>query len=218
MALIVTELCRPLCHDEAEASLWWQGPYSQGCGVPSGQDGCENRALKKAECQIIDAFKLWCWRRPARVPWTARRSNQSILTEMNPEYLNIHWKDWCWAWSSSILVTCCEQLAHYKTPWCWERLKAEGQENVRGWGGWMASLMQWTWSWANFRRWWGTRKPGVLQSMGLQRVGHDWATEQPQHRELLGGKVNPPIYICIWRWRKRSTVFGPKYSLGPHRL
>ena len=65
-----------------------------------------------------------------------------------------------------------------KSPWCWERLRAEGEEGLRGWDGWMASPVQWTWTWANFRRWCGTGRPGVLQSMGSQTVGHDWATEQ----------------------------------------
>ena len=59
----------------------------------------------------------------------------------------------------------CEQLTHWKSPWCWERLKAEGEQAVRGWNGWMASLMQWMWTWANFGRWWGTERPGMLQSM-----------------------------------------------------
>ena len=68
---------------------------------------------------------------------------------------------------------------HWKSPWCWERLRA-GEEGTRGWDGCMASPMQWTWSWANFGRWWGTGRPGVLQSMGLQRVGHDLVTEQQQ--------------------------------------
>ena len=73
-----------------------------------------------------------------------------------------------------------EELTHWKRPRCWERLKAGGEENDRGWNGWMASPTQWTWVWANFKRWWRAGKPDVLQSMGSQRVGHDWATEQQQ--------------------------------------
>ena len=65
-----------------------------------------------------------------------------------------------------------------KRPWCWERLKVEGEGNDRGQNGWLASLTQWTWVWASSGKWWWTGKPGVLQSMGLQRVGHNWATEQ----------------------------------------
>ena len=92
--------------------------------------------------------------------------------------LNIHLKDWCWSWSSNTLSTWCEELTQWKRPWCWERLKAGGEGDNRGWDGWMTSLTQWTWVWANSRRQWMTGKPGVLQSMGLQRTGHDWATQQ----------------------------------------
>ena len=81
----------------------------------------ESRTLKKAEHWIIDAFELWCWRRLLRVPWAARRSNQSILKEIS---LNIHWKYWCW--SSNNLATWCKELIHWKRACCWERLKAGG--------------------------------------------------------------------------------------------
>ena len=70
--------------------------------------------------------------------------------------------------------------AHWKRPWRWEELRAEGEEGNRGWDDWMASLIQWTWTWANSRRWWGIGKPGVLQAIGSQRVGHDLVTEQQQ--------------------------------------
>ena len=99
------------------------------------------------------------------------------------ETLNTHWKDWCWNWNSSILVIWWEQLPHWKSPWCWERLKAEGEEGIRGWDGWMASPMQWTWAWASFGGWWGTGSPGVLQSMGLRGVGHNWATKQQKQHD-----------------------------------
>ena len=86
-------------------------------------------------------------------------------------------KHWCWSWSANTLVTWCKELARWKRPWCWERLKAGGEGDERGWDGWMASPTWWTWVWASFRSWWWTGKPGVLQSMESQRVGHDWATE-----------------------------------------
>ena len=92
--------------------------------------GCESWTIKKAEHWRIDAFELWCWRRLLRVPWTARRSNQSILKEISPEY-----SDWCWSWNSNTLATWCEALAHWKGPWCWERLKAGGERGGRGWDG-----------------------------------------------------------------------------------
>ena len=105
--------------------------------------------------------------------WTARRSNQSILKEISPEYtleglmLNLklqyfgHW---------------CKELTHWKRLWCWERLKVGGEGDDRGWDGWMASLTWWTWVCVSSRSWWWTGKPGMLQSVQLQRVGQDWVT------------------------------------------
>ena len=76
------------------------------------------------------------------------------------------------------MATWCEGLTHLKRPWCWERLKAGGEGGNRGWDGWMASPTQWTWVWVNSGSWWWwTGRPGMLQSIGLQRVGHDSATE-----------------------------------------
>ena len=81
------------------------------------------------------------------------------------------------SWNSNPLATWWEESTHWKRPWCWERLKVGGEGDDRGKDGWMASLMQWTWVWVGSRSWWWTGKPGVLQSMGLQRVRHNWATE-----------------------------------------
>ena len=91
--------------------------------------------------------------------------------------LGVHWKDWCWGWNSSTLATSCEELTHWKRPWCWEGLGAGGEGDDRGWDGWMATPTRWTWVWVNSGRWWWTERPGVLWFMGLQSVGHDWATE-----------------------------------------
>ena len=129
--------------------------------------------MKKAEHQRIDAFELWCWRRLLRIPWTARRSNS--VNSKGKWVLNIHWKDWWLSWNSNTIATWCEVLTHWKRPLCWERLKAEG--NDRGWDGRMASLTRWTWVWLSSESWWWPGRPGVLQSMVLQRVGHDWATD-----------------------------------------
>ena len=93
--------------------------------------------------------------------------------------------DWCWSWNSKTLATWCEELTDWKRPWCWERLKAGEEGDNRGWDGWMASLTRWTWVWTSSRSWWWTGKPGMLQSMGLQRVGHDWATELNWTQHLL---------------------------------
>ena len=91
--------------------------------------------------------------------------------------LGVHWKDWCWSWNSNPLATSCKELTHLKRPWCWERLRAGRERGDRGWDGWTASPTQWTWVWVNSGSWWWTGRPGVLQVMGSQRVGHDWATE-----------------------------------------
>ena len=131
--------------------------------------------IKKVECRRIDAFELWCWRRLLRVSWTARRSNQSIL--ISKSVMNIHWKDWCWSWNSNTLATWCEELTHFKRPWCWERLKARREGDNRGWDGWMASLTQWTQVWVGSRSWWWTGRRGMLRFTGLQGVRHNWVTE-----------------------------------------
>ena len=137
---------------------------------------CESWTIKKAEHQKTDAFKLWRWRRLLRVPWKAR-SNQSILKEINPEY----------SLEGQILKLKLQYFGHLM--WRADSLKktlmlgkteAGGEEGDRGWDGWMASPIQWTWTRANSGRWWGTRRPGVLQTMGSQRVRHDLAIEQPQ--------------------------------------
>ena len=132
----------------------------------------------------IDACTLWCWRRLLRLPWTARRSNQSILKKVNPEYsleglmLKLQYL--------GLLMRRPDSL---EKPWCWERLKAE-EGNSRGWDGWMASLAQWTWVWANSGRWWRTGKPGVLQFMESQRVRHNLATKQQQgHCSAFGFRL-----------------------------
>ena len=136
--------------------------------------GCVSWTIKKAECWRIDAFELWCWRRLLWVPWTARRSNQSILKE---SVLGVHWKDWCWSWNSNTLATWCEALTHLKRSLCWERLGTGGEGDNRGWDGWMTSPTQWTWLWINSRSLWLTGKPSLLLFMCLQRVRHDWVTE-----------------------------------------
>ena len=114
--------------------------------------------------------KLWCWRRLLRIPWTARRFNKSIVKEISPgcslEGLMLKLKLQSFGY-----------LTHLKRLWCWERLKAGGEGDDRGWDGWMASPTQWTWVLVNSGSWWWTGKPGVLQPMGSQRVGHSWVTE-----------------------------------------
>ena len=144
---------------------------SKAMVLPVVMYGYESWSIKKAEHWRIDPFKLWCWRRLLRVPWTARKSNQSILKEINPEY----------SLEGLILRLKLQYLGHLM--WRANSLektlmlgKIEGRRK-RGQDGWMASPTWWTCVWATSRSWWRTRKPGELQSMGSQRVRHNWATE-----------------------------------------
>ena len=136
--------------------------------------GRESWTWKKAEHWRIDAFELGYWRRLLRIPWTARRSNQLIQKEINPEY----------SLEGLMLKLKLQSSGHlmWRTDSLEKTLmlgKIEGRKKRgdRGWDGWMASPTQRTWVWASSGSWWWTGEPGVLQSMGSQRVGHDWATE-----------------------------------------
>ena len=137
--------------------------------------GCESWTIKKAEHWRIGAFELWCWRRLLRVPWTARRSKQSILKQISPEYSleGLMLK----AEAQIPLATWYKEVTHWKRPWFWERLKAGGEGDDRGWDGGTALPTWWTWVWISSGSWWWTGKTGVLQSMESQKAGHDWMTE-----------------------------------------
>ena len=169
--------------------------------------GCESWTLKKAEHQRIDAFELWCWRRLLRVPWTARKSNQSILKEIIPEY----------SLEGLMLKLKLQYFGHL----VWRAVslektlmmgKIEGgrRSDNRGWDGWMASPTQWRWLWVNSRSWWWTGRPGVLQSTDSQRVSSDWTElnwrEKWQdfhplfsrpHRNLVGAESNSQREDCV---------------------
>ena len=109
--------------------------------------------------------------------------------------LDVLWKDWCWSWNSNTLATSWEVLAQWKRPSCCEGLGAGGEGDDRGWDGWMASPIQWTWVWVNSGSWWWTGRPGVLWFMGSQRVGHDWVIELnwTEHNvNVLKLKFSPP--------------------------
>ena len=141
--------------------------------------GCESWTIKKAEHWRIDAFELWCWKRLLRVPWTARRSNQSNLKEISPEYsleglmLKLKLK------YSGHLMRRANSLEKALTM---GKIEGRRRRGGRGWDGWMASPTQWTWGvWASSGRWWRAGSPGMLQSMGWQRVRHDLATEPHVH-------------------------------------
>ena len=136
--------------------------------------GCESWTIKKAEHRRIDAFELWCWRRLLRVPWTPRRSNQSILKEISP--------------GCSLEGLMLKLKLQYFGHLMWRadsfgktlmlgKIEGRRREDNRGWDGWMAPPTQWTWVWVDSRSWWWTGRPGVLRFMGSQKVRHDWVTE-----------------------------------------
>ena len=159
-----------------------KGPSSQGYGFSSGHvwmwelDYKESWALKNWcfwTVVLEKTLELWYWRKLLRVPWTVRRSNQSILKisagcslvglmlKLTLQYFgHLIWR-----------------ATHLKRPWCQERLRAEREGDDRGWDSWMASPTQWTRVWVDSRSWWWTRRPGMLQFMGSQRVRHNWVTE-----------------------------------------
>ena len=136
--------------------------------------GCESWTINKAEHRRTDAFELWCWRRLWRVPWTARRSNQSILKEISS--------------GCSLEGLMLKLKLQYFGYVMWRAdslektlmlggIEAGGEGDDRGWDGWMASPTQWTWVWVNSRSWWLTGRPGELRFMGSRRVKHNWVTE-----------------------------------------
>ena len=152
-----------------------KGPSSQGYGFSSGH--------------------VWMWVLDYKERWVPKNwCCWSVVLEMTlespldcKEIQPVHPKgDQSWVFigrtdaeaeTPNTLATWCEELTHLKRPWCWEGLGAGGEGDNRGWDGWMASLIQWTWVWVDSGSWWWTGRPGVLWFMGSQRLGHDWATE-----------------------------------------
>ena len=118
----------------------------------------------------------------------------------------VHWRDWCWSWNSNTLATSCEELTHWKRPWCWEGLRAGGEGDDRGWDGWMASPTRWTWVCVNSRSWWWTGKPGVLQS---------WDRKESDMTEQLNWtELNEYLVLTIFfpsrTFRNQSGMLGEK--------
>ena len=149
--------------------------------------GCESWTIKKAEHWRFDAFNLWCWRRLLRVPWTARRSNQSILNEISPEY----------SLEGLMLKLKLQYLGHlmWRTDSLEKtlmlgKIKGGRKGGDRGWDSRMASHTRWTWVWISSGSWWWTEKPGVLQSMGLQRcwLSKTWLSNWTELTEVLQDK------------------------------
>ena len=149
--------------------------------------GCESWTVKKAKRWRIDAFELWCWRRLLRVPWTARRSNQSILKEICPgcslEVLMLKLK-------LQYFGQLMRREDSLDRPWCWEGLGAGGEGDERGWDGWMASPTWQTWVWVNSRSWWWTERPGCCNSWGCKELD---MTEWLNWTELI-------TYLKVAKW------------------
>ena len=165
----------------AELRVWLHYRWQHGCW-----DSMRHR--QPSDCTsrpggIIKYPKLpkaqSTWNAAGEDSWESLDSKE--IKPVNPKgsqsWIFIHWKDWCWSWSSKTLATWCKELTHLKRPWSWERLRAGGEEDDRGWDGWMVSPTKWTWVWVDSGSWWWTGRPGVLQFMESQRVGHDWVTE-----------------------------------------
>ena len=157
---------------------------------PIAMYGYESWTIKKAECQRTDAFELWYWRRLLRVPWTVRRSNQSILKEINPEY----------SLGGLMLKLKRQYFGHLmwradslEKTLCWEKLKAGGEGDDRRWDSWMTSLTSWTWVWASS---WCAAVHGITKR---QTRLSDWTTRINQ-----GGKEDK--LGCNWMLYQLSTA------------
>ena len=190
MCMIITPLPSPSCRADLFESTSFSHP---SCGMTCGDWLALSLMLllwvhldiplfcklwstleMKTECWRIDTFELWCWRRLFKVPWTARRSKQSILKKIN---LECSLERLILKLKFQYFGPLCEEPTHWERPWCWEGLRAGGEGDDRGWDGWTASPTQWTWVSVNSGSWWWTGRPGVLGFMGSQRVRHNWATE-----------------------------------------
>ena len=161
-----------------------KGPSSEGYGFFSSHVWVWELDYKESW-----VLKNWCF-------WTVvlEKTLESLLD--CKEIQTVHpkgsssWiftvKYWYWSWNSNTLATWCEELTHWKRPWCWEKLKAGGEGDYSGWDCSMASLTGWTWVWVSSGSWWWTGKPGMLHSMGSQKIWLDWATELnwPERRIL----------------------------------
>ena len=176
--------------------------------------GCESWTVKKAQRRRINAFELWCWRRLLRVPWTARRSNQSILKEIN---------------SGCSLEGMMLKLKHQYFGHLMQRVDSlektlmlggiggKRRRGRQGWDGWMASLTWWMWVWVNSGSWWWTGRPGVLWFMGSRRVRHDWVTELnwtegtqalKTTRVLTTGGGNKYIISLLWYMEINAKIWS----------
>ena len=150
--------------------------------------GCESWTIWRLSAKEL--MLLNCGDGLLRVPWTAKRSNQSILNKINPEYS-------LEGLMLKLKLQYLGHLTHWKRPWWQERLKAGGEGDDRGWDGWIPSPTRWTWVWASSGSWWWTGKPGTLQSIGWQIIEHDWMTELIELNTLM--KINQHYWCILYK-------------------
>ena len=154
------------------------------------------------EKEMVIHSSILAW----KIPWTEEPSRLQSMGSQESDMtsqLNHHH----WSWNSNTLATWCEELTPWKRPWCWEILKAGGEVDNRGWDGWMASLTLWTWVWVSSGCWWWTGRPGMLQSMGSERVRHDWVTEL---NWCFYCQIS--ITLVLWDWSSSDTTFSPNLT------
>ena len=189
--------------------------------------GCESWTIKK-----LSAEELMLWtvvlEKALESPLDCKEI-QPVHPKEDQSWMFIGRTD-AWSWNSNTLATWCKELTHLKRPWCWERLRAGGEGDGRGWDGRMASPTQWTCIWVNSRSWWWIGRPGTLRFMGSQRVGHDRATEKQQlvftlvfsclelAKNWQGYILSPCLFnlYAEWKWMWSHTVVFN--SLRPHGL
>ena len=170
------------------------------------------------DCEESWARKNWCFwtvvlEKTLESPLTAKRSNQSIIKEISP---GCSLEGLMLKLNSNTLATSCDELTHWKRPWCWEGLGA-GEGNDRGWDGWMSSPTQWTWVWVNSGRWWWTGRPGVLRFMGRKELD---TTEQLNWTELMLSEISQRktntvcyhLYVESKKWNKCMEQNGNRFT------
>ena len=163
-------ICSNISLDVAVEAFWRHDKH-----LPS----CQQRSVQQS--YDFSSSHIWFWELDHKEGWASKKwyfwtvmLEKTLESPLDSKKIIFIVRT---CWSSNTLATWYKKLTHWKTLWCWERLRARGERNDRGWDSWMASLTQWIWVWANSRRQWRTGKPGILQSMGSQRTGHAWATE-----------------------------------------